>query len=78
MQAPTSFPKLPAAHESPPDALVRLFSRHALEDSLREILAAMQAHKQQNQHKARLALLEHLPEGQPPLAEAELPALPDE
>jgi hypothetical protein len=79
MQAPaTGFPKPPASDESPAEALVRLLEQHGLEDSLREILAAIQARKQAGQKEARLALLEHLLEGQPPLTEAELAAVRDE
>ena len=52
--------------------------KHGLEDSLREILAAIQARKQDGQKQARLALLEHLLEGQPPLTEAELAVVRDE
>ena len=79
MQAPaTGFPKLPATDESPAQALVRLLEQHGLEDSLREILAGIQARKQERQHEARLALLEHLLEGQPPLTEDELAAVRDE
>jgi hypothetical protein len=79
MQAPaTGFPKPPASDESPAEALVRLLEQHGLEDSLRQILAAIQARKQAGQKEARLALLEHLLEGQPPLTEAELAAVRDE
>jgi hypothetical protein len=38
----------------------------------------METRKQEAQKKARLALLEHLLEGQPPLTEAELAAVRDE
>jgi hypothetical protein len=73
MQAPASgFPKSPDADESPAQALVRLLERHGLEDSLKQILASIQARKQEGQQKARLALLESLLEGQPPITEAEL------
>jgi hypothetical protein len=79
MHAPaTGFPKPPTSEESPAQALVRLLEQHGLEDSLREILAAIQARKQQGQQQARLALLEHLLEGQPPFTEAELAAVRDE
>jgi hypothetical protein len=79
MQGPaTGFLKPPATDESPAQALVRLLEQHGLEDSLREILAAIQARKQEGQQKARLALLEHLLEGQPSLTEAELAAVRDE
>lgn len=79
MQAPASgFPKPPASDESPAEALVRLLEQHGLEDSLREILAAIQARKQAGQKEARLALLEHLLEGQPPLTEDERAAVRDE
>lgn len=79
MQAPaTGFPKPPASDESPAQALVRLLERHGLEDSLREILAAMETRKREGQKKARLALLEHLLEGQPPITEEELAAVHDE
>lgn len=79
MQAPTSgFPKPPTAEESPAQVLVRLLEQHGLEDSLREILTALETRKQERQQKARLALLEHLLEGQPPLTEAELAAVRDE
>lgn len=72
------FLKTPATDESPAQALVRLLEQHGLEDSLREILAAIESRKQEGQQKARLALLEHLLEGQPPLTEAELAAVRDE
>src|SRR5687767_10428501 len=79
MQAPaTGSPKPPASDESPAQALVRLLEQHGLEDSLREILAAIQARKQEGQKQARLALLEHLLEGQPPITEEELAAVRDE
>jgi hypothetical protein len=79
MQAPDpGFPKPPASDESPAEALVRLLEQHGLEDSLREILAAIQARKQAGQQQARLALLDHLLEGQAPLTEAELAAVRDE
>jgi Trp operon repressor len=79
MQAPaTGFPKPPDSDESPAQALVRLLERHGLEDSLREILAAMQTRKQESQRKARLDLLEHLLEGQPPITDDERAAVRDE
>jgi hypothetical protein len=79
MQAPaTGFPKAPVADESPAQALVRLLEQHGLENSLREILAAIETRKREGQQKARLALLEHLLEGQPPLTEAELAAVRNE
>ena len=73
-------PSAPAADEndSPALALVRLLEKHGLEDSLREILAALEARKQDRQQKAGLALLEHLLEGQPPLTEDERAAVRDE
>ncbi len=79
MHAPaTGFPKVPDSNESPAQALVRLLEQHGLEDSLREILAAIQARKQEGQQKARLSLLEHLLQGQPPLTEDERAAVRDE
>lgn len=79
MQAPaTGFPKPPDADESPAQALVRLLERHGLEDSLKEILAALQARKQESQQKARLEVLEYLLEGQPPITEDELAAVRQE
>jgi len=79
MQAPAAgHPTPERAEESPAQALVRLLEQHGLEDSLREILAALQARKQQGQKQARLALLEHLLEGQPPITEDELAAVRDE
>lgn len=79
MQAPaTGFPATPAPDESPAQALVRLLERHGLEDSLKEILAAMQARKQEGQQKARLEVLEYLLEGQPPITEEERAAVRDE
>jgi hypothetical protein len=57
---------------------VRLLEQHGLEDSLREILAALETRKREGQKKARLALLEHLLEGQPPITEEELAAVHDE
>jgi hypothetical protein len=79
MQVPaTGFPKPPTSDESPAQALVRLLEQHGLEDSLREILAAIQARKQQGQQQARLALLEHLLEGQPPITDEERAAVRDE
>jgi hypothetical protein len=78
MQAPaTGHPKPPAPDESPAQALVRLLEQHGLEDSLREILASIQARKQERQREARLALLDHLLEGQPPLTDDELAAVRD-
>ncbi len=79
MQAPaTGFTKPTDAEESPAQALVRLLEQHGLEDSLREILAAIQTRKQEGQRKARLALLDHLLEGQPPITEEERAAVRDE
>jgi hypothetical protein len=79
MQAPaTGFPAAPATDESPAQALVRLLERHGLEDSLREILNAIEVRKKDRQKQARLALLEHLLEGQPPITEEELAAVQDE
>lgn len=79
MQASSSgFPEPAAPDESPAQALVRLLEQHGLEDSLREILAAIESRKLEEQKKARLALLEYLLEGQPPLTEAELAAVRDE
>jgi hypothetical protein len=76
MQAPAAGKPTPQdAEESPAQALVRLLEQHGLEDSLREILAAIQARKQEGQQKARLALLEHLLEGQPAITEDELAAV---
>jgi hypothetical protein len=73
MQAPaTGFPKPPDSDESPAQASVRLLEQHGLEDSLKEILAAIQSRKQEGQLKARLVLLEHLLEGQPAISEDEL------
>lgn len=79
MQAPaTGFPKPPAPDESPAQALVRLLEQHGLENSLREILAAIENRKKEGQKQARLALLEYLLEGQPPITEEELAAVRDE
>jgi hypothetical protein len=79
MQAPaTGFPAAPATDESPAQALVRLLERHGLEDSLREILNAIEGHKKDRRKQARLALLGHLLEGQPPITEEELAAVQDE
>jgi hypothetical protein len=79
MQAPAAgFAKPLDSEESPAQALVRLLEQHGLEDSLREILSAIEARKQAGQKEARLALLEHLLEGQPPITEAELAAVRDE
>ena len=79
MQAPaTGFPATADSDESPAQALVRLLEQHGLEDSLKEILAAIQARKQEGQRKARLTLLEHLLEGEPPITEEELAAVHDE
>jgi hypothetical protein len=61
-------------NESPAQALVRLLERHGLEDSLREILAAVEARKQERQQRARFELLEQLLEGQPPLTAEEIEA----
>jgi hypothetical protein len=60
--------------ESPAQALVRLLERHGLENSLREILAAVEVQKQERQQRARFELLDHLLEGQPPLTAAEIEA----
>jgi hypothetical protein len=57
---------------------VRLLEQHGLEDSLREILAAMESRKQERQKQARLALLEYLLEGQPPITDEERAAVRDE
>ena len=57
---------------------MRLLERHGLEDSLREILNAIEVRKKDRQKQARLALLEHLLEGQPPITEEELAAVQDE
>jgi len=79
MQAPSpGHPTTQEAGESPAQALVRLQEQHGLENSLPEILAALEARKQQGQKQARLALLEHLLEGQPPITEDELAAVRDE
>jgi hypothetical protein len=79
MQAPVpGLPTPPASDESPAQALVRLLERHGLEDSLKEILAAIQARKQEGQQKARLEVLEYLLEGQPPITEDELAAVRQE
>jgi Trp operon repressor len=76
--AATGFLKPSDTDESPAQALVRLLERHGLEDSLRAILAAMQTRKQERQQKARLDLLEHLLEGQPPITDEERAAVRDE
>lgn len=79
MQAPdTGFREASQADESPAQALVRLLEKHGLEDSLREILGAMETRKKERQKQARLALLEHLLEGQPPITEEELAAVEEE
>ncbi len=65
----TGFPKPPDPDDSPAQALVRLLEKHGLENSLREILTAIENRKREGQKKARLALLEHLLEGQPPITE---------
>jgi hypothetical protein len=79
MQAPApGLPTPPASDESPAQALVRLLEQHGLEDSLKEILAALQARKQEGQQKARLEVLEYLLEGQPPITEEERAAVRDE
>ena len=79
MQAPApGFATPPASDETPAQALVRLLERHGLEDSLKEILAAMQARKQEGQQKARLEVLEYLLEGQPPITDEERAAVRDE
>jgi glutamate dehydrogenase/leucine dehydrogenase len=75
MQAP--FPNETTANPreaSPAEALVRLLERHGLEDSLREILLALEERKKDRQAQARLEVLEHLLEGQPPLTEEEIEA----
>ena len=72
------FPKPTDPDDSPAQALVRLLEKHGLENSLREILAAIETRKKEGQKKARLALLEHLLEGQPPITEEELAAVRDE
>jgi hypothetical protein len=79
MQAPaTGFPTPPESDESPAQMLVRLLEQHGLEDSLKEILAAIQTRKQEGQQRARLALLEHPLEGQPAITEEELAAVRQE
>ena len=74
----TGFPKPPVPDDSPAQALVRLLEKHGLEHSLREILAAIETRKREGQKKARLALLESLLEGQPPITEEERAAVRDE
>jgi len=49
-----------------------------LEDSLKEILAALQARKRESQQKARREVLEYLLEGQPPITEEERAAVRNE
>ena len=79
MRAPdTRYLPPPASDESPAQALVRLLEQHGLEDSLREILAAMETRTKERQRKARLALLERLLEGQPPITEEERAAVQNE
>jgi hypothetical protein len=77
MQAPGPS-EAPAERESPAQALVRLLEQHGLEDALREILSAIETRKKDRQKQARLAVLEHLLEGQPPITEEELAAVHDE
>jgi hypothetical protein len=74
----TGFPKPRDPGDSPAQALVRLLEKHGLEASLREILAAIETRKREGQKQARLALLEHLLEGQPPITEEERAAVRDE
>jgi hypothetical protein len=73
----TGFPKPPDPDDSPAQALVRLLEKHGLENRLREILAAIETRKREGQKKARLALLEHLLEGQPQITEEERAAVRD-
>lgn len=57
---------------------MRLLEPHGLEDSLKEILAALQARKRESQQKARREVLEYLLEGQPPITEEERAAVRNE
>ena len=57
---------------------MRLLEQHGLEDSLREILSSIEIRKREGRKAARLALLEHLLEGEPPITEEELAAVQDE
>lgn len=72
-EAPGHSPAV-GENESPAQALVRLLEQHGLEGSLREILAAVEAQKQERQQRARFELLEQLLEGQPPLTAEEIEA----
>ena len=58
--------------ESPAKRLVRLLERHGLEDSLRDILQSLEAHRQSNQREIRATVLKELLEGHSALTEQEL------
>jgi hypothetical protein len=62
----------PQRDETPAERLVHLLERHGLEESLRAILDSIEARRTEEQHEARLKLLEYLLEGQPPLTEDEI------
>jgi hypothetical protein len=64
--------------ESATEARVSSLEKHGLEDSLCESLVAIETRKQERQKQARLALLEHLLEGQPPITDEERAAVQDD
>jgi hypothetical protein len=58
--------------ETPAERLVTLLEQHGLEESLRLILETMEARRAEQQHEARLELLEYMLDGQPPITEEEI------
>lgn len=60
------------AGESPAKRLVRLLERHGLEESLRDILRGIEAHRNSSERETRAAVLQELLEGQPALTDEEL------
>jgi hypothetical protein len=69
MAQPSDYPQ---HDETPAERLVHLLERHGLEEGLRAILEAMEADRTEQQHKARLELLDYMLEGQPPITEEEI------
>ena len=62
----------PHRDETPAEHPVSLLERNGLEVIVSDILKAVAANKAEEQHKARLVLLDYLLEGQPPITEEEI------
>lgn len=62
----------PYRDETPAEHLVSVLERHGLEVIVSDILKAVAANKAEEQHKARLMLLDYLLEGQPAISEEEI------